>query len=70
MLDGIYAAFSPGLPSEWASCKAELVVIEAVANSADSTLETEATIGGNIVVVSLEFEPIESHRDVEKGDRL
>ena len=78
MLDGIYAAFSPGLPSEWTSSAVELVVTEAVANGA--TLKSEATIRGNIVLVSfehliefvkhLEFEKVESHRDVKAGDRL
>ena len=66
-LDCMYAAFSPALPSEWAS--SEMVVVEAVVN-ADSALETEAVLQGKIVLASLQFMAVESYRDVKKGDRL
>ena len=63
----MYAAFSPALPSEWAS--SEMVVAEAVVN-ADSALETEAVLQGKIVLASLQFMAVESYRDVKKGHRL
>ena len=60
VLDGMYAAFSPSLPSDWVAWKGingewngmEVDVVDAVPSMAESILENASEIKGNIALVS------------------
>ena len=52
MLDGMFAAFSSALPSEWTSSTLNMLVVDAVLFTTEALFENETAVKGKIVLIS------------------